>query len=115
MHEGPAARSLLNAVLANVPKRGKSVKKINVIIGAMSGIEAECLRMYMSEMSKGTIAENAVLEVRVNNADVICPKCGKVSEFDLSGPLKVECEGCGGSNTLQGGEGVFLESIEVEK
>ena len=115
MHEGSIAKSVLETSLKFLPHDGKTIKKISLAAGVLSGIDKECFETYFRELSKGTAAEGAGIEMKVNDASLVCSKCGHSGAFDGSYPVIIKCDKCGGENRLEGGEGVYIDSIEVEK
>lgn len=64
MHESHIAKSILETALKNAPKNAKKIKKIKIIAGIMSHIGKEGLEPHFREAAKGTIAENALIEVK---------------------------------------------------
>lgn len=117
MHEAGIAEGLLEAAMNALPPEGRDGMKIvrlTVAAGVLSGIEKECLSMYLEQLSKGTPAEGAELELKVLPAFLACRQCGRRVEYDGSGPVEVRCGACGGANELQGGrDEIILESLEV--
>jgi hydrogenase nickel incorporation protein HypA/HybF len=113
MHELAITQSMLNLVLEQAQKAGaKEVKRINLVIGKMSGFAEESVQFYFDLISKGTIAERAVLSFKTIPTTARCQGCGKFfepKESDWSCPY---CQ----SNSVEivAGEELQVESIEVE-
>jgi len=113
MHELAITQSMFDIVLEYAEQaEAKKVKKINLVIGELTGVVDECVEFYLGFFSKGTIAEGAVLAVEMVPVKATCRDCGEsfeLKEFDWT------CPGCGG-NSLQitAGRELFVESIEVE-
>lgn len=113
MHELSITQSMLDLVLEQAEEaEAKEVKKINLVVGGMTGIVEDCVQFYFKFLGKGTIAEGAALSFTKVPTTAQCQSCGKhfeVEEFVWA------CPHCGGSNIeLTAGKELFVESIEVE-
>jgi hydrogenase nickel incorporation protein HypA/HybF len=113
MHELAITQSMLDLVLEQAKKaEAKSVGKINLVIGEMTGVVGQCVQFYFDFISKGTAAEGAALSFKVIPTTAKCRDCGKpfeLKEFDWTCPY---CQ----SNNMEivAGKELFVESIEVE-
>jgi len=113
MHELAITQSMLDLVLEQAQKAGaKEVKKINLVIGKMSGFAEEGVQFYFDLISKGTIVEGAALSFKTAPATARCRSCSRLfepKELDCSCPY---CQ----SNSVEiiAGKELFVESIEVE-
>jgi len=116
MHEAGIAQGILDAALAVLPGGKCRITKLIVAAGVLSGVEKECLSMYLEALGKGTPAQGAVLEMKISPAYLVCRECGRRNAYDPAGPVEVRCSECGGNNTLEGGrDEIILETLEVEK
>ena len=113
MHELAITQSMLDLVLEQARKvEAREVKRINLVIGEMSGFVEECVQFYFDFISKGTIAEQAALSFKMIPTTARCQSCGKLFElrqFDWTCPY---CQG--NSMEIISGKELFVESIEVE-
>ena len=113
MHELAITQSMLDLVLEQARKvEAREVKRINLVIGEMSGFVGECVQFYFDFISKGTIAERAALSFKMIPTTARCRGCGKLfelREFDWTCPY---CQG--DSLEIISGKELFVESIEVE-
>ncbi len=113
MHELAITQSMLDLVLEQAEKaEAKSVGKINLVIGEMTGVVDRSVRFYFDFLSKGTAAEGAALAFKVVPTTARCRNCAKdfkLGEFDWTCPY---CQ----SNNMEivAGKELFVESIEVE-
>lgn len=113
MHELSITQSMFDLVMQHAEQaEAKKVRKINLVIGEMTGVVGDCVDFYLGFLSRGTIAEGAVLSVETVPVKVTCRDCGETFELE---ELSWTCPGCGG-NSLQiiAGKELFVESIEVE-
>ena len=113
MHELAITQSMLDLVLEQAQEvEAKEVKRINLVIGEMSGFVEECVQFYFDFISKGTIAERSALSFKKIPTTARCRSCGKLfkpKEFDWACPY---CQ----SNIMEivAGKELYVESIEVE-
>lgn len=113
MHELSITQSMFDLVLKHAEQaEAKKVKKINLVIGEMTGVARECVQFYLGFLSKGTVVEGAALSVEMVPPKARCRQCGEtfqLGEFDWT------CPGCAGSSLqVIAGRELFVESIEVE-
>jgi hydrogenase nickel incorporation protein HypA/HybF len=104
---------MLDLVLEQAEKaEAKSVGKINLVIGEMTGVVDRAVQFYFDFLSKGTAAEGAALAFKVIPTTAKCRNCHK--EFEL-GEFDWTCPHCQSNNIeIVGGKELFVESIEVE-
>ena len=113
MHELAITQSMFDLVLEQAERAGaKKVRKINLVIGEMTGVVEDCVRFYFDFLSKGTLAEKAALSFVMVPPKARCRGCGKafeLKEFNWTCPY---CQGNG--MEIIAGKELFVESIEVE-
>lgn len=112
MHEYAITESLISIVLSEAKKAGAiRVKAINIVIGELSSIVPECIELYFSLLSEGSILEGAKLNFINVPAEIECKFCNLVFIKRENG---VKCPVCGriGSFTEKGKE-FYIESIEI--
>jgi hydrogenase nickel insertion protein HypA len=115
MHEMSIAQGILDTALGALPKEPAKIVKIVVVAGVLAGVERECLAMYFGELSKGTAAAGAALEVTPAPARLVCRDCGHSTDYDGRGDFKTRCPQCGGMHLLQGGDELYVDHLEVEQ
>lgn len=113
MHEGAIAQGILDTVLAALPPDHKRITRINVVTGVFAGVERECLAMYLTELSRGTPAQNAELNVERRPAKLVCTRCDNSRDYDNTGELDITCPLCGSPNRMEGGNELYVDTIEV--
>jgi hydrogenase nickel incorporation protein HypA/HybF len=113
MHELSITKDMLDLVLEQAEKaEAKEVRKINLVIGEMTGVVDECVQFYFGFLSKDTLAEGAILVFTMVPTKARCRVCDKsfeLKEFDWICPY---CQGK--SIEIIAGKELFVESIEVE-
>jgi len=113
VHELAVTQSMLNLALEHAEQAGaRHITVINLVIGQMSSIVDDCVQFYFDFVSKGTIAEGAVLSFERVASCLRCRSCGE--EFVLDGH-DWACPACGalGGEVIAGRE-FYMDSIEVE-
>lgn len=113
MHELSMATSIIEIIEEEVKKReAKRVTSITLQIGMFSGIVAECLDFAFPVVAKGTLAENAKLEIKKIPLRVSCRKCQQ--NFKLENYILI-CPLCRNTTLdIVSGRELSIEKIEVE-
>lgn len=76
MHEVGIMESALTVVQRHaVERKAHRVDRIVLRIGALSGVEPEALRFAFDVVTRGTVAEGAVLAIEAVPARVYCTGC----------------------------------------
>ena len=113
MHELPVTRSILEIVEQSAAQANAShITRIDLVVGAWSGLVDDSIQFYFDILSEGTRAERAVLCFQHMPARFRCRTCK--TEFapaddDWRCP---QCSGLGGE--LMAGREFYVASIEVE-
>lgn len=86
------------------------ILKLKIRVGAISGVVTEALQFAFEALKKGTIAEDAELEIEVVPARCLCKECQ--TEYE-PGEVDFLCPNCGSPNIkLQNGRELDLISID---
>jgi hydrogenase nickel incorporation protein HypA/HybF len=113
MHELSVCQGLMRQVeQVAASNNAKSVEKILLRVGGLSGVEPSLL-MHAFEIARaGTIASEAVLEIEDGPIVVKCQECGASS---AAKPNRLLCQYCGEwrVNVVEGEE-LLLLSLEIE-
>ena len=113
MHEFSVVQSLMGLIEENVRKNSaKSVSKVVVKIGKLSGIEPHLLKMAFDTFKEKTICENAELEMIIQDVVAKCEDCQ--NEFIVEDNRFV-CPRCKSFNLkIIDGEDMYLMSLELD-
>jgi len=115
MHELPVTENILKVVLRHAGEaRAARVVGISLRIGELSDIIEEWLQRYFDYLSRGTLAEGAVL--RIERVPVIfrCEGCGTSFPVKVREVRDILCPSCGGGKaSLVSGREFFIKNIEV--
>lgn len=113
MHELSVCLSLLQQVQTIAHERGaRSVVRIELEVGPLSGVEPSLLRNAWPLAAVGTLAERAALVIEAGALLVECQQCGARSE---AAPNRLLCADCGAWRTrVVSGEDMTLVRLELD-
>jgi hydrogenase nickel incorporation protein HypA/HybF len=114
MHELSIVDALIDQVGRELDQAGHQgrVLRVELSIGRLSGVHSESLRFAFGLLAPGTRVENAEVVIREPKAVCQCHACNARVEIDA---LVVQCPQCASGNiTIEGGQDLVLQSIEVE-
>jgi hydrogenase nickel incorporation protein HypA/HybF len=113
MHEQSVTESLLTLALEKaVEAKAVKITQINLIVGELSGIVADCVQFYFDVISRNTIASGAVLNIETKPTQIRCRKCETV--FTPADHIWA-CPECHDTSVeIMSGRECYMESIEVE-
>jgi hydrogenase nickel incorporation protein HypA/HybF len=112
MHEQSIVASLLALALEDA-KRGNAsrIKSIKLVVGELTGVEKDAVNFYFGFMTKGTIAEGAILEFNYTKPQLRCRECDII--FPRNG-LEFNCPQCNKKAIeLVGGRELYIDSMEI--
>ena len=107
-HEIGIAQDILRLVLQKAKDEGISkVSRIKIRIGEFYLSHPDQISFSFDLVSKGTIAENARIEVVTSKISAMCSSCKK--NFNSPG---LSCPFCGGKNiAIKSGQELLVESL----
>lgn len=113
MHEYAVTKSIVRMVVEEASKNNASrVSRIHLVIGDLSSIIDDSVRMYFDLIAEGTIAKGAELVFERVKAEFFCKSCGQRYEKPAQG---FACPWCGGlGSPTDVGKEFYVRSIEVE-
>ena len=113
MHECSVVEQLIKISCGKAEEfHAGKVKKINLVVGELTGYMEESLVFYFNLLSKNTPVEGAVLSVTYVKPKLHCSACGKLFERQK---FSFDCPDCGvpGEMTKSGSE-FYIDTMEVE-
>lgn len=113
MHEMSLTESVVEILCEEGRKQGFSrVKKVWLDIGVLSGVEARSMEFCFDVVTRGTLAEGAILEIIATPGEGYCLDCEKtVPLTEKFG----DCPECGGRKVqMTGGDELKVKQMEVE-
>ncbi|MFC1536750.1 hydrogenase maturation nickel metallochaperone HypA [Pseudomonadota bacterium] len=112
MHEMSLCESVLQILDASAKEQGFStVKTVWLEIGVLSCVEPEAMRFSFDVVTRGTLAEGAVLEIERVQATARCLSCLQDVSVNRYGD---PCPACGSSDLqISGGDQLRVKELEV--
>ena len=113
MHELSLAMSVKEIVEEAAKSNGSTkVNEVNIVVGSFSSVVPDALEFAMEVAKKGTVFENAKINIRTEKAVVNCSECGKDTEIE---DYIFKCASCGsGAVRVITGDRMYVESIDIE-
>ncbi|HOP30969.1 MAG TPA: hydrogenase maturation nickel metallochaperone HypA [Spirochaetota bacterium] len=113
MHELSLAMSVRDIVEEAAKSNGSAkVNEVNIVVGSFSSVVPDALEFAMEVAKKGTVFENARINIRTEKAVVNCSECGKDTEIE---DYIFKCGSCGsGAVRVITGDRMYVESIDIE-
>ena len=113
MHEMGIAQSVIDMATREAElKSARAVLRVSLAIGELSGVDTESLTFCFECLKKGTLLNNAALEINYKRRRHLCPSCAL--EFEVLN-LDLNCPQCQ-SNATQflSGDELELSQLELE-
>lgn len=89
----------------------RQVYSVSLEAGFLAGVEKDALQFGFQAVTRGTVAEGAVLRILPAAAQAECPLCGW--QQTVSEPIRL-CPVCDGPLSLSGGRELRIKEMEVE-
>jgi hydrogenase nickel incorporation protein HypA/HybF len=111
VHEFSIAEALAAQVLAHAPA-GARVREIEIVVGALRGLEPDALRMCWDAVTFGTPMAGSTLQVDLRPWSIRCSSCGR----GWASPVPFVSCLCGNSTPApMGGDELDLVAITVDE
>lgn len=113
MHELSLCRSILDIVNEHIDgKNCRRVKRISLEIGQLAAVDELALRFGFEVLSKGTLAEQAILDIIEIEGKALCDTCLKTVKLKNYYDACQTCGHC--SLTITQGEELRVKFLEIE-
>lgn len=115
MHELSIMKDVLQVALEYAEKNDvKKIKKIALSVGALATVVPDWAQMFFEYVAKGTVAEDAKIEIETIPARIRCRSCGAETEMNINN-LLFACGKCD-SKAIQliSGREFRITYLEVE-
>ncbi len=112
MHELSVCQALIAQVAQIAAQHAATgVKSVRLLLGPLSGVEAQLLQDAYPSASAGSVAAESVLLIEIAPLKVKCETCGAETE---ASPNRLLCDKCGDYHTqLVSGDEMLLLSVEL--
>ena len=113
MHELSVCQALLDEVARIASSHeARTVERISIEVGRLSGVEPELLARAFEIARVGTCAAQAKLSITLLDIQVRCGDCGAASPAQ---PNRLLCAACGGYHTrVVEGDELRLRTVELD-
>lgn len=112
VHELSIACSLVKAAVLEAERHCiKRVVRIDVVLGALAGVEMDALLFCFPAVARGTVCEGASLDIHIEPASGRCERCGTVTPVE---DMMDRCSSCDDWPLgVSGGRDMRLRALEV--
>jgi len=113
MHEYHIVESIVNQILEKAKNsNAKKITGVTLVMGELSGLQEESIRVYFDNLAKENILEGAKLTVKTAKSKLKCQDCGMIFEYEKS---NFSCPNCSGPGILtNSGKEFYIDNIEIE-
>lgn len=113
MHESARAEAVFRTLQNELAKHEcERVLKVTLVVGELSGADADHIIEHLEEYAKGTPLEGARYEVVTKPVEFECAECSEHYGADTESP---GCPKCGSlRHAIVGGHEFTVESMEIE-
>lgn len=113
MHELSLTQGILKICLEEGKKHNiEKIKKINMVVGELTGIIPSYISYYFNIAAKGTLAEKAEISITYEKIMIKCHSCGFEGQFIKN---QYVCPNCGKSDyKIIKGKEFYINTMEVE-
>ena len=113
MHEYHIVERIVNEILKKAKASGaKKITSVTLVLGELSGLGEESIRVYFENLSKENILEGAALVIKSEKSKLKCEACGDIFERSKS---DFHCPKCRSLGVLSNpGKEFYIDNIETE-
>ncbi|NLL04999.1 MAG: hydrogenase maturation nickel metallochaperone HypA [Clostridiaceae bacterium] len=112
MHEYSITQQIVKIAEENAISNGAiKIERISLVVGELSGFIGESIQMYFDVLSKGTLAEGAIVDITYVKPQLKCSKC---NSFFYRKRFSFECPQCGGMGLpTEIGKEFYVKDIDI--
>jgi hydrogenase nickel incorporation protein HypA/HybF len=116
MHELGVTKNIVEAVLKHAKAAGASeVISVNLLVGDMRNLEEVWLTRYFQRIAKGTIAQNAQINITYVPIAFYCNTCHATFTLDVHSNRKMFCPECQSDQfSMITGKELTIQSLELD-
>ncbi len=113
MHEMAVTESILEISMRHADEaKAKRISHLYLVIGQLASIVDDSVQFYWDIITRGTIAEGALLHFRRLPARFLCLDCAH--QYDMTSD-SFSCPSCNSDHVkVVAGDEFYLEAIDVE-
>ena len=112
MHEYSITQQIVKIAEENAISNGAvKIERICLVVGELSGFIGESIQMYFDILSKGTLAEGAIVDIIYVKPKLKCSKCNLLFYRKR---FSFECPQCGGMGLpTEIGKEFYVKDIDI--
>jgi hydrogenase nickel incorporation protein HypA/HybF len=113
MHEHHIVESIVKQILEKAKGFGaKKIICVTLVLGELSDLKEEPIRMYFENLSKENLLEGTKLVIKPAKSKLKCKDCGALFEHQRS---DFNCPKCSGLGLItNSGKEFYIDNIEIE-
>lgn len=113
MHEYHIVEGVVKQILEKAKaSSAKKITSVTLILGELSGLQEESIRVYFDNLAKENLLEGAKLVIKSAKSKLRCQDCGAIFEHEKS---NFSCPKCRGLGVLtNSGKEFYIDNIEIE-
>jgi hydrogenase nickel incorporation protein HypA/HybF len=113
MHEYHIVEAIVKQILEKAKNsNAKKITSVTLILGELSGLQEESIRVYFDNLAKENILEGAKLIIKPAKSKLKCQDCGTIFEHERS---NFNCPKCSGQGILtNSAKEFYIDNIEIE-
>lgn len=113
MHELAITQGIIDIVSSEARDKGfERVLEIKLQVGEYSGLVPECIMEFFPIAAKGSVAENALLNIETLKAQFKCLDCGYEGDADRKNACCPQCRST--ALKMTAGREFYVDSLKVE-
>lgn len=90
----------------------EKVNEVNIVVGEFSSVSTDALEFAMEVAKKGTVFENAKINIKSTKTILTCSQCNSETAME---DYIFKCGACGsGAVKIVSGDRMYVESIDIE-
>jgi hydrogenase nickel incorporation protein HypA/HybF len=114
MHEMAIVQSIMDILEQQARLHdAKKVVRVNLEFGALTGVMPSAVDFAFEILSKGTVAEGAVVDIKVIPIKIYCFECAKERILETYDPFCPVCSSAA-VKILEGRDEMRIASLEVD-
>ena len=113
MHEYHIVEGVVKQILEKAKtSNAKKITSVTLILGELSGLQEESIRIYFDNLAEENILKGAKLIIKPVKSKLECQDCGEIFEHEKS---KFNCPKCNGLGVLtDSGKEFYIDNIEID-
>ena len=113
MHEYHIVEGVVKQILEKAKSsNAKKITSVTLILGELSGLQEESIRIYFDNLAKENLLEGARLIIKPAKSKLKCKDCGAIFEHEKS---NFNCPRCSGLGVLtDSGKEFYIDNMEID-